>query len=139
MNIQAEDNTPIEEDDNVREDMIKEDHIGTNDEDAHINSTSTFDNDDEDGLDIPLLEKEHEPLYQGSQTTLLSSIVLLVNLNVMNGLSNVAMSCMLRYIIFLIFNVIIPLLFIILTIHICCCRLIIEFFLPSSNILSRLY
>ena len=105
MNIQAEDNTLMEEDDNVPEDMIEEDGIGAGDEEAHNDGISESDNDDEDGLDIPLLEKAHEPLYEGSQTTLLSAIVLLVNLKVMNGISNVAMSHMLRYVIFVIFNI----------------------------------
>ena len=139
VNIQVEDNTPIEEDDNGPENIIEEDAIGAVDEDTHDDGTSTFDNDDEDGLDIPILEKVNKPLYEGSQTTLLFSIVLLVNLKVMNGLSNVAMSRMLRYALFVIFNVSIPLLFIILTIHICCCRLIGEFLLPPSNILPRSY
>ena len=138
VNIQDEDNTPMEEDDNVLEDMIEEDGIGVGDEEAHNDGSSESDNDDEDGLDIPLLEKAHEPLYKGSQTTLLSAIVLLVNLKVMNGISNVAMSRMLRHVIFFIFNVSIQLLFIILTMHICC-RLISEFLLPPSNILPRSY
>ena len=100
MNIQVEDNTSMEEDDNVPEDMIEEDVIGAGDEEAHNDGTRESDNYDEDGLDIPLLEKAHQPLYKGSQTTLLSAIVFLVNLKVMNGISNVAMSCMLRYVIF---------------------------------------
>ena len=123
----------MEEEDDVLEDMIEEDGIGEGDEEAHDDDTSASNNDDEDDLDIPILEKAHKPLYEGSQITLLSAIVLLVNLKVMNGLSNVAMSCMLRYAIFVIFNVSIPLLFIILTIHICCCRLIGEFLLRPSN------
>ena len=139
VNIQVEDNTPMEEDDNVPEDMIEEDGIGAGDEEAHNDGISESDNDDKDGLDIPLLEKAHEPLYESSQTTLLSAIVLLVNLKVMNGISNVAMSRMLRYVIFFIFNVSIQLVFIILTMHICCCRLISEFLLPPSNILLHLY
>ena len=129
----------MEEDNNVPEAMIKEDGIGEVDTDDHDDGTSESDNDDEDGLDIPLLEKAHEPLYKGSQTTLLSTIVLLVNLKVMNSISNVAMSRMLRYVIFVIFNVSIQLLFIILTMHICCCRLISEFLLTLSNILPRSY
>ena len=119
----------MEEDDNVPEDMIEEDGIGAGDEEAHNDGTSEFDNDDEDGLHIPLLEKAHEPLYEGAQKTLLPVIVLLVNLKVMNCISNVATSRMLRYVIFFIFNVSIKLLFIILTMHTCCCRLISEFLL----------
>ena len=125
--------------DNVLEDMIEEDGIGIVDQDDHDNGTSTFDNDDEDGLDIPILKKAYKTLYQGSETTLLFSIVLLVNLKVLNGLSNVAISLMVRYTIFSIFNVSIPLLFIILTTHIFCYRLIGEFLLPPSNILPRSY
>lgn len=98
-------NIQDEEDNNVLEDIIEEDGIGAGDEEAHNDGTSESDNDDEDGLDIPLLEKAHKLLYEVSQTNLLSAIVLLVNLKVMNGLSNVAMSCMLRYAIFVIFNV----------------------------------
>ena len=43
------------------------------------------------------------------------------------------------YTIFVIFNVSIQLIFIILTMHICCCRLTSEFLLPPSNILPRSY
>ena len=100
VNIQAEGNTPMNEDDNVLDDMIEEDGINIVDQGNHDDGTSASSNDDEDGLDIPILEKAYKPLYQGSQTNLLSTIVLLVNLKVMNGLSNVAMSHMLRYAIF---------------------------------------
>lgn len=134
VNIQAEDNAPMEEDDpivdhtiedysirvvdKVREDMIEQDGIGVANQDDNDDGTSMFDNDDEDGSNIPILEKAYETLYQGSQTTLLTTIVLMVNLKVMNGLFNVEMSCMLRYVIFVIFNVSIPLLFIILKNHV---------------------
>ena len=75
-------------------DAIEEDH---NDEDDHDDQ----DDDDFDvELDVPILEKAHESLYEGSKTTLLVTILLLVNLKVMNGLSNVAMTHMLRYAIF---------------------------------------
>ena len=57
----------MEEDDNVPKDMIEEDGIGTVDKDSHDNGTSASDNVDEDGLDIPILKKTHEPLNQGSQ------------------------------------------------------------------------
>ena len=69
----------MEEDDNLSEDMI-EGGIGVGYEEAHNDGTNASNNDDEDGLNIPLLEKAHEPLYEGSQTTLLSAIMLLVNL-----------------------------------------------------------
>jgi hypothetical protein len=49
--------------------------------------------------DIPLLLKENMTLYEGSQSTLLSIVLLLVNFKVMNGLSNITMSHMLRFVI----------------------------------------
>jgi hypothetical protein len=43
----------------------------------------------DDSHDVdPLLENSRQPLYEGSTTNLLSAIFLLVNLNVLNGLSN---------------------------------------------------
>ena len=56
-------------------------------------------NDDEfdDVHDIPLLDKSYEPLYEGSKTNLLSTILLIMNLKVMNGLSNIALPRILRY------------------------------------------
>ena len=45
-------------------------------------------NDDEfdDVHDIPLVDKVYEPLYEGSKTNLLSTILLIMNLKVMNDL-----------------------------------------------------
>jgi hypothetical protein len=43
VNIEAEDNTPMGEDDNVLEDMIEEDGIGAGDEETHNDGTSEFD------------------------------------------------------------------------------------------------
>ena len=57
------------------------------------------DNDFDDVHDIPLLDKAYEPLYEGSNTNLLSTILLIMNLKVMNGLSNIAITRMLRYLI----------------------------------------
>ena len=51
--------------------MIEEDGIGAGDEEAHNDGTSESDNDDEDGLDIPLLEKAHKP-YTNTQKQLFS-------------------------------------------------------------------
>ena len=79
------------------EDRVLNDHmdeynvIDTNDE-YEINTLiqDTFAPLDEDNLrdihDVPLLEKSQEPLYEGSTTNILSTILLLVNLNVLNGL-----------------------------------------------------
>ena len=49
--------------------------------------------------DLPLLEKAYKPLYEGSNTNLLSAYIpLILNLKVMNGLSNISVTWMLRYI-----------------------------------------
>ena len=58
-------------------------------------------NDDEfdDVHDIPLLNKAYEPLYEGSKTNIISTILLIMNLKVMNGLSNIVITRMLRYLI----------------------------------------
>ena len=55
-------------------------------------------NDFDDVHDIPLLDKAYEPLYEGSKTNLLSAILLIMNLKVMNGLSNISITRMLRYV-----------------------------------------
>ena len=47
--------------------------------------------------DIPLLEKAYKPLYEGSKTNLLSVILLIMNLKVMDGVSNVSITQILRY------------------------------------------
>ena len=54
----------------------------------------------DDVHDLPLLEKAYKPLYEGSNKNILSAILLIMNLKVMNGLSNIAITCMLRYLIF---------------------------------------
>ena len=95
-------------------DTMEEDH----DDEEHDDQDDDDDDDVDAKLDEPILEKAHEPLYEGSETTLLAIALLLVNLKVMNGLSNVAMPRMLRYVIFFIFNLSIASLFIILKIHI---------------------
>ena len=56
------------------------------------------DDDFDDVDDIPLLDKAYEPLYEGSKTNLLSVVLLIMNLKVMNGLSNIAITRMLRYV-----------------------------------------
>ena len=55
------------------------------------------DDDFDDVHDIPLLDKAYEPLYEVSKTNLLSAVLLIMNLKVMNGLSNIAITRMLRY------------------------------------------
>ena len=125
VNIEVEGNAPMEkydseventiEDvgigvvDNLPENRIEANVIGATDED---DDSCASNDDDEENHDIPIIEKENEPLYQGSQTTLLSNVLLLVNFKVMNGISNVAISCS---VIFVIFYVSVPLIFFILT------------------------
>ena len=52
----------------------------------------------DDVHDIPLLDKAYEPLYEGSKTDLLSTILLIMNLNIMNGISNISITRILRYV-----------------------------------------
>ena len=50
-------------------------------------------NDDFDGVhDLPLLEKSYEPLYEGFNTNLLFAILLIMNLMVMDGISNTSVT-----------------------------------------------
>ena len=52
----------------------------------------------DDAHDIPLLEKEYKPLYEGSNTNILSPILLIMNLKVINGVSKISVTWMLRYV-----------------------------------------
>ena len=58
------------------------------DDDDDNENIDDFDNEN----DIPLLDKAYEPLYEGSKTNLLSAILLIMNLKVMNGLSNISIT-----------------------------------------------
>ena len=49
--------------------------------------------------DVPFLEESKQPLYEGSRINIISIIMLLVNLKVLNGLSNTCLTYILRYII----------------------------------------
>ena len=64
--------------------------------DDYDNDNENYD-DFDDVHDIPLLDKAYEPLYEGSKKNLLSTILLIMNLKVMNGLSNIAITRLLRY------------------------------------------
>ena len=90
-------NIEVEANDTMEEDHDDEEH---NDQDDHDDQDDDDDDDVDAELDVPILEKAQEPLYEGSKTTLLAAVLLLVNFKVMNGLSNVAMTRMLRYVIF---------------------------------------
>jgi hypothetical protein len=57
------------------------------------------DNQDDSHVVDPLVEKSHQPLYEGSTTNLLFAILLLVNLKVLSGLSNTCLTQILRYLI----------------------------------------
>ena len=90
-------NIEVEGNDTMEEDQDDEDHDDQNDQDDQDDHDDQDDDDDDDvnvELDVPILEKAQEPLYEGSETTLLAIVYLLVNLKVMNGLSNVAMTHM---------------------------------------------
>ena len=59
-----------------------------------------YEDNQDDSHDVdPLLEKSRQPLYEGSTKNLRSSILLLVNLKVFNGLSNTCLTQRLRYLI----------------------------------------
>jgi hypothetical protein len=76
-------NDPMEEDDGTNQ-MIQD----------------LFAQPDEDGdSDEPLLEKANKRLYEGSRENLLSTTLLLVNLKVMNNLSNTCTTQILGYVI----------------------------------------
>ena len=70
-------------------------NIRMDDNDVDNENYDDFD----DVHDIPLLVKAYEPLYDGSKTNLFSTILLIMNLKVMNGLSNIAITRMLWYLI----------------------------------------
>ena len=48
--------------------------------------------------DMPILEKAYEPLYECSNTNIPFAILLMMNLKVMNGISNISITWMLRYV-----------------------------------------
>ena len=97
-------NDHIEQDDqtdNVIEDdgtntLIRDSFNFIMDDDDDVDNEN--DDDFDDVHDIPLLDKAYEPLYEGSKTNLISTILLIMNLKVMNGLSNIAITWMLRYV-----------------------------------------
>ena len=104
MNIKDEVNDPMEEDDHTPENTVEDDGTNTL---IHATFSGRADHDDQDDFDdvhdLPVLDKAYEPLYEGSETTLLSAVLLLLNFKVMNALSNIAISRMLRYVINVIF------------------------------------
>ena len=89
----------------INDPMDEDDIIDINDEDEIKKLIQdTFSPLDEENLhdihDVPLLEKSQEPLYEGSTKNILSIILLLVNLNILNGLSNTCFTQILRYVMY---------------------------------------
>ena len=89
-------NDHIEEYDHT-DNVVEDDGTNTLIHDSFIIRMDDDDDDDNENIDdfddfhdIPLLQKAYEPLYEGSQTNLLSIILLIMNLKVMNGLSNIS-------------------------------------------------
>ena len=85
-------NDHVEEDDHTNN--VVEDY-GTHTL-IHDSFNVKMDNDDDDDHEniydfddvhnIPLLEKEYKPLYEGSKTNMLYAILLIMNLKFMNGI-----------------------------------------------------
>jgi hypothetical protein len=99
-NIEDQVNDPMEEDDDANN-IVEEDGTNILIQETFNNDGMDDDDDQLDGVfDIPILEKASQPLYEGSKISLLSAILLLVNLKVMNGLSNTCVTQLLRYVIY---------------------------------------
>jgi hypothetical protein len=90
----------MEDDDDVNN-IVEEDRTSILIEET-FNNDRIYDDDNQlDGVFyILVLEKESQPIYEGSKRSLLSSILLLVNLKVMNGFSNTCVTQLLRYVIY---------------------------------------
>ena len=91
-------NDDIEEHDHT-DNIVEDDGTNTLIHDS-FNVRMDDDHENIDDIDddhyLPLLEMEYEPLYEGSKTNLLSIVLLIMNLKVMNGFSNIAITWMLR-------------------------------------------
>ena len=103
MNNGEQVNDHIEEDDHT--DNIVE-YDGTNTL-IHDSFNVRMDDDDDENIDdfddvhdLPLLEKVYEPLYEASSINLIFSILLIMNLSVMNGLSNTSLTKISMYVIY---------------------------------------
>ena len=97
-------NDDMELDDDHDDNIIEDDGANTlindafnvrMDDDQHHENHDDFD----DLHDLPILEKADDPLFEGSHITLLSTVLLIMNLKVMNGFSNTSITQMLRYVI----------------------------------------
>ena len=79
--------------------IIPEEDDGTNQMIQDFFSHSDKDGDTNGIYDEPILENENKRFYEGSRVNLLFATLLLVNLKVMNNLSNTCMTQILRYVI----------------------------------------
>jgi hypothetical protein len=82
---------PMEENDDIN--IIENDRINRLIHDTFAPMDDNFD----DVHDVPLIDKAQKPLYEGSRKNLLSVVLLLVNLKVLNGLSNTYLTQILKY------------------------------------------
>ena len=102
MNNEEQVNDHIQEDDH-NDNIVEDDSTNTLVHDTFNVIMDEEDDDHEndyfdDVHDLPLLEKAYEPLYEGSNTNLLSIVLLIMNLKFMNGLSNISNTRMLSYV-----------------------------------------
>ena len=78
-------NAPMDDDVNLEEDNLQDDK-----------DDSDEDNDDDYIFDKPILENATKSLHEGTEKSVLSAVMLLVNLKVLKGLSNTCMTQILR-------------------------------------------
>ena len=97
-------NDDIEQDDHTNN-VVEDDGTNTLIHDSFNVIMDDYDDDDnendddfDDVHDIPLLDKAYEPLYEGFKINIFSVVLLIMNLKVMNGLSNISITQMLRYV-----------------------------------------
>ena len=111
VSIEGKDHDCMEDDDHAPENTFEDDGMNALIHDTFGTSGVVvaddyyyyyYEDDIEVIHDISLLEKTNTTLYEGSQSTLLFFVLLLVTLKVMNGLSNIKMSHMLRFVIYII-------------------------------------
>ena len=104
MNNGEQVNDHIEEHDHT-DNIVEDDDTNTLIHDKfNVRMDDDDDNDDhenddfDDVHDLPLLEKAYKPLYEGSNTNILFAILLIMNIKAMNGISNISVRLMLRYV-----------------------------------------
>jgi hypothetical protein len=99
-NIEYQVNNLMEDDDDANN-TIEEDGTNILIQERFTNVGMDDDEDQLDGVfDRLVLDKASQPIYEGSKTSLLCAILLLVNLKVVNGLSKTCVTQILRYLIY---------------------------------------